>query len=130
MDGGWFEAGSHLKVTFPTGYVVSKLAWMCEYYRPTLSKLRFEGGGTTSFGSAGSRKNEDLFGGKSAYEWCKREVHWGASWLRKAAMMGNDGTLEGLVVQVHICMHPIVCFSILSSSLYTASNCSRCVLQG
>lgn len=90
----------HLKVTMPTGYVTARLAWICQYYRPTLSKLYFSGDGTTSFGSAGSRKNEDLFGAKSAYEWCKREVLWGASWLRKATIFSSDGTLEGVVVQV------------------------------
>jgi hypothetical protein len=103
MDGGWFAAGDHLKVTIKTSFVVARLAWMCEYYRPTLSNLHFSGDGITSFGSAGSRNNTDLFGGKSAYEWCKREVLWGASWLRKAAIISSDGTtMEGIVVQVNI----------------------------
>lgn len=102
MDGGWWEAGNHLKVTIPTGYVVARLAWMCEYYHPTLSNLRFSGGGATDFGSAGTRNNDDLFRGKSAYEWCRREVHWGASWLRNATIVSPDGTLEGLVVQCGI----------------------------
>lgn len=110
MDGGWWEAGNHLKATIPTGYVVARLAWLCEYYLPTLSKLRFSGGGTTDYGSAGTRKNDDLFGGKSAYEWCRREVLWGASWLRNATVISSDGTLKGLVVQV--------CISIFSFQKY------------
>jgi hypothetical protein len=93
----------HLKVTIPTGFAVRGLAHTCLYHKATLSKLVFTGGGESDFGSAGTASNEKLFGGRNAYEWCKREVRWGADWLQKAHIESGSGS-AGIVIQVRLDM--------------------------
>lgn len=52
-----------LKVTLPTAYMTSRLAWSCLLQRETYAQLRY--------------------GGASMLHWCEREVAWGARWLLK-----------------------------------------------
>ena len=87
-------------MTIPTAFTVARLAWTCHYHRATLEALQWPGGGTSDFGDLhGTHSNDDLFGGKSAFEWCKREVAWGARWLARGHFE-RDGATVGIVVQV------------------------------
>ena len=92
----------HLKVTIPTGFAVSRLAWMCNYHKDTLKNVRFDpnDSGISDFGSfEGTRKNSDLFASRSMFGWCKREVAWGAKWLQQAHFSQN-GQTTGIAIQV------------------------------
>jgi hypothetical protein len=90
----------HLKVTIPTAFAVSRLAWVCKYHRNSLEALTFHGTGTSDFGAMfGVKSNSELFGGQNIYEWCKREVTWGARWLEQAHFQSSDRTV-GIAVQV------------------------------
>ena len=57
----------------------------------------------TNFGRFwGSVSNQQLFGATSAYGWCKREVLWGARWLKKAHLVDKKGGTYGIVIQARI----------------------------
>ena len=90
----------HLKIAIPTAFAVSRLAWACHYHRATLENLDFSGSGDSDFGvDFGVHSNRGLFRGKSAFEWCRREVQWGARWLERAHV-STGGATAGLVIQV------------------------------
>jgi hypothetical protein len=95
----------HLKVTLPTGFAVSRMAWVCQYHKATLERLRHDGEGESNFaassdGILGTKSHRELFGTTSAFDWCAREVQWGAEWLEQAHFTGGDGKTIGIAVQV------------------------------
>lgn len=88
-------------MTIPTGFTVSRAAWACHYHRETLEAIEWPGGGSTDFGGFwGVKDNDALFGDRSAYGWCKRQVEWGADWLEKANFVDASGETIGIAIQV------------------------------
>jgi hypothetical protein len=81
------------------------MAWACLYHRATLESLVHSGEGESNFsgtpdGKLGTKSHRDLFGTTSAYNWCAREVKWGAQWLERAHFTDGSGETIGIAVQV------------------------------
>jgi Glycosyl hydrolase family 9 len=63
------RCADRLKITLPTAFTVSRLAWSCLYFHDVWAGLQFQG--------------------KSMLYWCKREIKWGAYWLLKTYAPGG-----------------------------------------
>jgi hypothetical protein len=77
-----------LKVTFATGYFISRLAFSCLLQRETYAQLSYQG--------------------QSMLHWCEREVDWGTRWLLKTHIFSGSqrpdtwGPQDKFVVQVRL----------------------------
>lgn len=52
-----------MKITLPTSYLISRLAWSCLYQQKTYRQVTYDG--------------------ETMWHWCLREVEWGTRWLLK-----------------------------------------------
>lgn len=87
-----------LKITLPTSYMLSRLAWSCSYYHDVYAGLQYDG--------------------QSMLYWCKREVKFGAYWLLRTHVPGAAGRTktwgadDKFVIMVRLCasavVHPIL----------------------
>jgi hypothetical protein len=94
-----------LKITLPSAFAFSRIAWSCLYFHDVWDELMYDG--------------------KSMLYWCKREMKWAAYWLLKTYIPAGDGKRTGAWSSKDQFVI-MVCFCDLAVSLYQKLRARQC----